>query len=143
MTTIDLLELHKRLCGEAIVLMARKNHDYAGSTGDTPFANFELCEQMGLCDTLVGVLVRMTDKLRRMATFAKTGNLENESVHDTVLDLINYSVIVAGLVAQRNRCWPVPKPGPVLTLPESPPPTFDGGRVAQNPLRPVAGKKES
>jgi hypothetical protein len=70
-----------------------KNHDYAGSRSD-PLANFRLCEAMGL-PGWKGVLVRLTDKMSRLTSFAKQGTLEvkDESVCDTFLDLAVYALL--------------------------------------------------
>ena len=75
--------------------MQKKNADYAGKGGDEPFANFTRCEAMGICRTEAGMLVRMTDKMSRLSSFVESGTLEvkDESVEDTCLDLINYSVL--------------------------------------------------
>jgi len=86
--------------------MERKNHDYAGQTREVvdPFANFRVCEALGLCSAEVGVLVRLSDKLSRLATFATAGNLkvEDEAIQDTFLDVINYTVLLAGIVKDRE-----------------------------------------
>lgn len=85
----------KRL-GELLDEMRRvhdaKNHDYAGS--DDPLANFRLCEAMGL-PAWKGCLVRITDKVSRLQSFARQGELmvEDESVLDTLLDLANYAIL--------------------------------------------------
>jgi hypothetical protein len=91
----ELLAHHKALCNKAFSLMQRKNADYAGKGGDEPFANFTRCEAMGICQTEAGMLVRMTDKMSRLSSFVESGTLEvkDESVEDTCLDLINYSVL--------------------------------------------------
>lgn len=94
-TQADLLSVHDSACRKARDLMARKNHDYAGSCGTSPFANFERSSHMGLCSTEQGILVRMTDKMSRLSEFCKAGVLQvkEEGVEDTCLDLINYAVI--------------------------------------------------
>ena len=71
-------------------IVKKKNHDYANS--DDPFANFTLCEEMGLCDVEIGILMRITDKFKRITTFLQKGELkvENESVEDAIIDCINY-----------------------------------------------------
>lgn len=91
----DLLNYHQILCNRAFELMQRKNADYAGKGGDEPFANFTRCEAMGICKTEAGMLVRMTDKMSRLSSFVESGTLavKDESVEDTCLDLINYSVL--------------------------------------------------
>lgn len=80
---------------KAFSLMQKKNADYAGRSGEEPFANFTRCEAMGICKTEAGMLVRMTDKMSRLSSFAESGTLmvKDESVEDTCLDLINYAVL--------------------------------------------------
>lgn len=93
MTRLQLLKLHKQLAKQAVDLMAKKNHDYAGI--GSLFANFERCEAMGICTTEQGFLVRQVDKLSRLATFTQKGKLlvKDESIRDTVIDIINYAVL--------------------------------------------------
>lgn len=90
-----LLHHHQSLCGDAFSLMQKKNADYAGRSGEEPFANFTRCESMGICKTEAGMLVRMTDKMSRLSSFVESGTLlvKDESVEDTCLDLINYAVL--------------------------------------------------
>jgi hypothetical protein len=89
MTRNELLELHVKLCSEAKDLMVKKNHDY-GANSD-PFRNFRTFGSLG-------ILVRLSDKLARLNSFLENGNLsvENESVQDTILDIINYAVLFEG-----------------------------------------------
>jgi hypothetical protein len=91
----ELLKHHQTLCSKAFALMQKKNADYAGRSGEEPFANFTRCEAMGICKTEAGMLVRMTDKMSRLSSFVESGTLQvkDESVEDTCLDLINYSVL--------------------------------------------------
>ena len=81
--------------------MKKKNHDYAGKGGETPFANFERCEAMGVCSTEKGFLVRVIDKVSRLSTFVDAGKLkvDNESYEDAVLDIINYMILFSGYVS--------------------------------------------
>jgi len=101
----ELFEHHKALCGEALSLMEKKNHDYAGKEGDTQFANFTRSEEMGICSTEQGFLVRVCDKLSRLSTFTSAGTLkvENESYHDAVVDIINYMVLFSGYLKDKNN----------------------------------------
>ena len=91
----DLLKHHVHICNAGLELMKKKNHDYAGNSGETPFANFERCEAMGICSTEAGFLVRLTDMLSRLSTFASAGKLtvDNESYEDAIIDIINYCVL--------------------------------------------------
>ena len=101
----DLLTLHEELCKEALDLMKRKNHDYAGNKGIQPFANFERCEAMGICKTEQGFLVRIVDKLSRLSTFVSCGKLkvENEGYKDAIVDIINYAVLLYGFTKQKEE----------------------------------------
>ena len=106
MTRAELLDLHRQLCVEARSLMERKNRDYAGQANrdqEDPFANFRLAEALGLSSAEVGLLTRLGDKMARLSTFATAGQLhvKDESARDTILDVINYSVLLAGLIQDR------------------------------------------
>lgn len=100
----ELLNHHAELCTEALEIMKKKNHDYAGDSGKTPFANFERTEAMGICSTEQGFLCRMCDKLSRLSTFANAGKLvvDNEGYRDALLDIINYCVLFSGYVKSKN-----------------------------------------
>jgi hypothetical protein len=96
MTRDELFKLHEDMCVSALELMKKKNADYAGG-GSDPFANFRRAEALGVCSTEQAFLVRMTDKMSRLATYSNNGKLivEDETVHDTLIDMINYSVLLA------------------------------------------------
>jgi len=101
----QLLKNHERLCTTALNLMRRKNHDYAGRGGESPFANFTRCEGMGICSTEQGFLVRMTDKMSRLSSFIEAGTLQvkDESVEDTILDIINYAVLFQSFLQEKKE----------------------------------------
>jgi hypothetical protein len=101
----ELFKHHEELCKVALNIMRKKNHDYAGNSGETPFANFERCEAMGICSTEAGFLVRLTDKLSRLSTFTSAGRLtvENESYEDAILDIINYCILFSAYVKSRDE----------------------------------------
>jgi hypothetical protein len=101
----ELLRHHTELCEKAKAIMVNKNHDYTGNQGASPFANFERCEALGLCSTEIGVLVRVTDKVSRLSTFANCGKLkvENESYEDAILDIINYCILLSGIVKTKEK----------------------------------------
>ena len=70
-----------------------KSKDY-GRTED-PFANVRGSTEWGM-PAWMGAMIRATDKLRRLQTYAQKGELANEPVKDAFIDLAVYSVI--GLV---------------------------------------------
>ena len=100
MDTIDrekLLRLHASLTDNARELMRAKNHDYSGGKdASDPFLNFTRVEKLGITDTKTGFMVRMTDKVSRLITFIQNGTFQtkDEALKDTILDLINYSVLL-------------------------------------------------
>ncbi len=89
MTRQDLLDLHASLSSTARELMVKKNQDYGAN--EDPFRNFHQFGQLG-------ILVRLSDKLSRLHTFTERGELsvKDESVTDTILDVINYAVLFEG-----------------------------------------------
>jgi len=101
----ELLQHHKVLCSKAFELMRRKNADYAGRHGVEPFANFTRCEAMGICKTEAGMLVRMTDKMSRLSSFVEAGvfQVKDESLEDTILDMINYSVLFYSYIQSKKE----------------------------------------
>lgn len=104
-----LFDMHKGLTHAALELMKVKNRDYGEN--DDPFRNFR---RWGL----LGILVRLGDKLARLETFVERGDLKvvDEQVRDTVLDIINYAVLFEGYHEDANRTGSTsrnsPGPGP-------------------------------
>jgi len=88
-TREKLYSLHNETCKQSLELMKSKNQDYA--CADDPYRNFRMFGQLG-------ILVRMSDKLARLRTFdeRKMLNVSDESIKDTVQDLINYSILYLG-----------------------------------------------
>ena len=115
MTRDELLRFHNDICKEARDLMSLKNKDYAGSEGNEPFANFTRVESMGICTTEQGFLTRITDKMSRLSSFIHAGkmNVEDESFKDTVVDVINYMVLLSAYINERDH---VEKPNQQLLL---------------------------
>lgn len=84
----------EELALEGVEIARRKNGDYAEE--DRPFANFETAP---LCGVSVerGILVRMSDKFRRVSNLIDTPGCEkvrDESIGDTLSDLANYALIL-------------------------------------------------
>lgn len=99
----ELFRLHRQLSKQALELMKKKNHDYAGKRGHTPLGNLGLCEAMEVCSIEQGILIRMSDKLMRLAKFCESGELKvAESVDDTIVDTINYAILLAFAAKERN-----------------------------------------
>lgn len=79
------VEQMKKIQSEALELVAKKNVDY----GDA-FAKYGV----------IGVLMRMEDKLQRSMSITKNGvNLiKDEGIRDTLIDLHNYSAMALMLL---------------------------------------------
>ena len=79
------VEQLKSIQKEALELFTRKNKDY----GDA-FAKYGV----------VGVLIRMEDKMQRAISISKTGItlIKDEGVRDTLIDLHNYSAMALMLI---------------------------------------------
>lgn len=85
----EMLELHERLCNAARAEVRDSSPDFARE--DDPFENFRTFGGLG-------ILVRISDKLARLRRFEENGAFaaKNESLEDTVLKLINYSIAYLG-----------------------------------------------
>ena len=94
-------KFHQELCSEAFELMCRKNQDYGGSTD--AFANFRMSALLGLRPEQ-GVLLRMQDKMARLVSFLRNGDLavKEEGWRDACVDIVNYSIILCGLLTQES-----------------------------------------
>jgi hypothetical protein len=104
MTKAEYLEFHRAACNKLVAITAKKNADYTGSSGD-PFFNFSRVESVGICSTEQGFLTRMFDKFSRVTTFVQKGVLlvEDESVEDTLFDLANYAILMAGYIKSKKQ----------------------------------------
>lgn len=89
MTKPEYFEFAEKFFNECVEISRKKNSDYTGGNND-PFANFSAVEQLHI-STEHGFLTRMMDKMMRIASFAKNGELQvkDESVTDTLNDLPN------------------------------------------------------
>jgi len=118
MTQDDYLAFHAATLAKASELTRRKNTDYNPS--DDALGNLRLCGHMDLVPTPVGIAVRLGDKYSRLCQLVKVGDgarlVNDERLEDTVLDIINYSVLLLADLADD-----APKPGtcvPETSTPE-------------------------
>lgn len=84
---------------EAAQIHDKKQRDY-GRTGD-PFANVRASEDFGI-PGWVGCMIRANDKMRRLQKAAAGGQLANETVEDSLIDLVVYTAIALAL--WREHC---------------------------------------
>jgi hypothetical protein len=109
-------KFHRECIESMHAITKAKNADYTGATED-PFANFGRVELLGICSTEQGFLTRMTDKLCRLTSFVQQGTLQvkDESVTDTLLDLANYCILMAGYIQSKKG----PPENPTILVPGS------------------------
>ncbi len=98
----ELFRYHKQLCDSGLKIMVGKNKDYSAESG--PFGNFMVSESFGVPAEL-GIIIRITDKLKRIESFIRAGTLlvKDESVKDTAVDVINYIVLLMGIIEERKQ----------------------------------------
>ena len=73
--------------------LTNKGSDYSG-TEDT-FKNFRLSEDVLDISVKKAIMIRLLDKVSRMGNLLdKTAKVEDESLYDTIDDLIGYSILL-------------------------------------------------
>lgn len=104
MSKQEYMDFHAQCCARMIDVTRAKNADYTG-TSDDPFANFSRVEDIGICSTEQGFLTRMFDKFSRITSFVQKGVLQvkDESVEDTLIDLANYCILMAGFIRSKRK----------------------------------------
>ena len=105
MNRTEFLEFHEKFTEDMKKITKAKNHDYSGFGGDNPFANFEIVESSGIASTEQGFLTRMMDKISRINSFIQQGvcEVEDEKIEDTLKDLANYSILMAGYLKNKKK----------------------------------------
>lgn len=95
---------HDDCCTRMKAITKAKNADYTAGA-DNPFSNFEGVAIEDIATTEQGFLTRMYDKFKRVSSFWKLGVLQvkEESVEDTLLDLANYCILMAGYIRSKRR----------------------------------------
>lgn len=78
----------------------RKQKDYGRD--DDPFSNITASQDWGI-SPVVGVLLRMNDKVRRLQAFVRNGNLVNESAEDSMRDIAVYAIIALVELEQKDK----------------------------------------
>jgi hypothetical protein len=84
--------------GEVWLMHRTKSRDY-GSASD-PLANIRNGAEFVGIEPWRAAMVRLSDKVTRLATFNRTGELHHEAVEDSLLDLASYALLT--LVLRRQ-----------------------------------------
>ena len=81
------------LCDALKEMHRRKSSDYGCPNGTDPLANIRNGAAFVGIPAWKGAMVRLSDKVTRLATFNATGRLSNESLEDNLFDLASYSLL--------------------------------------------------
>lgn len=105
-TPEELFKLHQEICSRGLALMQRKNADY-GANNDA-LRNFRMAKLVNVDDSK-GILLRIQDKMARVVSFIEKGNLQvtNEGWDDSIVDAINYFVILYASLQERSKATEV------------------------------------
>ena len=108
MSIDELLTFRKQLWTELDFIAKQKGADYSGKEGDT-FRNIRMVERFGI-PAEVGIMVRLGDKFNRafellMRKWQNTGGAEvkDESVQDTIKDMINYASYILAIMGETSK----------------------------------------
>lgn len=85
-----------------VATLHKKNSDYTGDSPD-PWKNFEMSHLVGV-DAGRAIMVRMADKLARISSvYGKKEKVSDETIKDTLEDLINYTAILHAYVSRKDK----------------------------------------
>jgi hypothetical protein len=77
-----------------------KQHDYG--IDEDPFANIRASQEFGVAPW-VGAVIRLNDKVTRIKSFVKKGELKNEPIIDSFMDVAVYALIAA-ILFEEQKC---------------------------------------
>jgi hypothetical protein len=81
------------LCDALKEMHRKKSRDYGCPSGEDPLANIRNGAKFVGIPSWKGAMVRLSDKVTRLAAYNATGRLENESLEDNLFDLASYSLL--------------------------------------------------
>lgn len=87
------------ILAEMSALHNKKGKDYGGATD--PYANVRASAEFGVAPW-IGALIRLNDKITRLKSFIRRGELANESALDSIQDIAVYAVIMRVLYEEEN-----------------------------------------
>jgi hypothetical protein len=90
------------LCDALKRMHAGKSRDYGCPSGTDPLANIRNGAKFVGIPAWKAAMVRLSDKVTRLATFNATGSLHNEGVVDTLEDLASYSLLALLLYLEEH-----------------------------------------
>jgi hypothetical protein len=90
------------LCDKLKATHAGKSKDYGCPSGTDPLANIRNGAKFVGIPAWRAAMVRLSDKVTRLATFNATGTLHYEGVEDTLVDLASYALLSLLLYREEN-----------------------------------------
>ena len=84
-------------------ILGRKSQDYSGNRGE--FWAIQQSSELSGVPVQQTILVRMSDKICRISTLLQSNEVSmvaNESIDDTLLDLVGYAVILMAYRSERE-----------------------------------------
>lgn len=81
------------LCDSLKEMHRKKSSDYGCPSGTDPLANIRNGAKFVGIQAWRAAMVRLSDKVTRLATFNATGSLACEGVEDTLVDLASYALL--------------------------------------------------
>lgn len=109
---------------KGVDLVSKKSHDYGNSDA---LANLKAADGIGI-DPRLGIVVRLQDKLSRLANHAQRRSFKvDETIEDTLLDIANYCALYHALhygpapveKTEIKQQMEIQAEIPVLTVPEA------------------------
>lgn len=104
MTREEFIDTIEGVYRAGVEIIKRKNASYGGATD--PFKNFFVVESLEVATAEQAILVRLSDKMSRLATLIarkQRNTVEDETVYDTLIDAINYLAILYTLLKKREH----------------------------------------
>ena len=91
------------LCDALKDMHRMKSSDYGCPSGTDPLANIRNGAKFVGIPAWKGAMVRLSDKVTRLATFNATGSLTFEGVEDNLFDLASYALLSLLLYREEQR----------------------------------------
>ena len=91
------------LCDSLKEMHKKKSRDYGCPSGEDPLANIRNGAKFVGIPSWKGAMVRLSDKVTRLASYNATCRLENESLEDNLMDLASYALLALLLYREEHR----------------------------------------
>ena len=91
------------LCDQLKAMHRSKSADYGCPSGTDPLANIRNGAAFVGIPSWKGAMVRLSDKVTRLASYNATGRLQNESLEDNLFDLASYALLALLLHREEQR----------------------------------------